>query len=114
MILGANDTQKEYMLRLKAEIESTLAAYNEVCELRRKTLEQDIEQIKVYYGVIESQSEAKLNPLMVKRLSRLLSKKPKKMTDNHNCREKQDELEKRFLKLQEALVGLISKQFKYR
>jgi|WetSurMetagenome_2_1015567.scaffolds.fasta_scaffold155649_2 hypothetical protein len=114
MTQAGNDTQKEFMLKLKAEIESTLAAYSEVSELRRKTLEQDIEQTKVYYGVIESQPEAKLNPLMAKRISRLISKKPKKMTDNHSCRDKQDELEKRFLKLQEALVGLISKQFKYR
>jgi hypothetical protein len=82
--------------------------------LRRKTLEQEIEQIKIDYNVIESHPQARLNPFMAKRLSRLLSKKLKKMTGNHSCSEKQEELESRFLKLQEALVGLISKQFKYR
>lgn len=107
-------TQKEYLFRLSAELDKTLAAYREVIALRQKTIEQDMEQIKVYCDIIEKQPDLKLNPMSARRLNRLLSKDSLSMSGNVTSREKQDELEGHFLKLQEALVSLISRQFKYR
>jgi hypothetical protein len=109
-----NGTQKDYLIRLMAEIEKTVAAYEEATALRQKKIEQEIEQIKVYYDIINNQPDAKLNSRSASRLDRLLSKTQKSISNKKNCREKQDKLERRFLKLQESLVGLISKQFKYR
>jgi len=107
-------TQKDFMLEIQAEIDKTLQDYRDVIELRQKTLEQDIEQIKVYCDIIQQQPQTSLNPILAGKINRLLAKKSREITDKSSCREKQNELEKRFLSLQEALVGLISKQFKYR
>ena len=114
MSADGNKTQIDFMLEIKAEIEKTLDDYDNVLNLRRKTLEQDIEQIKVYYEIIQKQPQTNLNPKLIRRITNVLKKKNNISSGMLNCSKRQELLEKRFLLLQDALVGLISKQFKYR
>ena len=106
-----NDMKKDFLSRLQADIAKTIEANKKIIDLRAKKIEQDLEQVKVYLNVLESQKDIKLNSGATKKLEKVLSWKLKGKAKTY-C-DQQSELEKHFLDLQKNLVGLISKKFKY-
>ena len=105
------DTQKEILRRLKADIDKTLDAHRKIIELQGKKIEQDLEQVRVYLNILETGQDVKLNARVLKKLDKVLAWKLKDR--NLAYCETQDKLESHFRDLQKALVGLISKKFKY-
>jgi hypothetical protein len=104
----------DFLPRLKADLEKTMAAYSRVDQLRAKKIEQDLEQIKVYLNILENQRDTiKLNNKNSRKMSRLLAWKAKAEKKSLPYNKQQDQLEKHLLELQKALVGLISRRFKY-
>ncbi len=114
MTAGELDISRDYLPRFKKDLEKTLAAYRKATALRAQKIDQDMEQIKVYLDLLESRHDKiKLDPAAVKKLQGVLSWEPKNGRKNSTHRKQQDQLERHFLELQKALVGLISKRFKY-
>jgi hypothetical protein len=114
MVSGDKDMSWDFLSRLKADLEKTMAAYQAVDSLRAKKISQDLEQIKVYLNILENQRDSiKLNGKNSRKINRLLAWKAKTKKKNIAYRKQQDQLEDHFLELQKALVGLISKRFKY-
>jgi len=106
------DLKQDYLPRLEKELESAYSSYKAISTLRQKKVDQDFEQAKVYLNILVNQTDIKLNAKNLKRISRLLSS-PEINNKERTYRYKQDKLEKRLLKIQEVLVSLISKRFKY-
>jgi hypothetical protein len=101
---------KDLLNRLRSEIDKTEEAYGKVVSLRAKKIEQDREQIGVYLDILKSElADIKISAKNSKKIDKVLSWKPK----HKSCRKQQDELEKHLLELQNLLVSLISKRFKY-
>jgi len=108
------DISRDYLPRLKADLEKTLTAYRKAAALRARKIEQDTEQIKVYLEILENRRDKiKLSPATSKKLHGVLSWEPKNGRKNATHRKQQDQLEKHFQELQKVLVGLISRRFKY-
>jgi glycerophosphoryl diester phosphodiesterase len=108
------DISRDYLPRLKADIEHTIAAYRKASDLRARKIEQDLEQIKVYFEILEQRRDkVTLSQGASKKLNGVLTWKPKNPRKNPTHRKHQDQLEKHFFEIQKVLVGLISKRFKY-
>jgi hypothetical protein len=108
------DISGDYLPRLKADIEHTLSDYHKATSLRAKKIEQDMEQIKVYLEILENrEGRVKLSPRASRKLQGLLNWRPKTPRRKSTHRKRQDQLEDHFVEIQKALVGLISKRFKY-
>jgi hypothetical protein len=108
------DISRDYLPRLKTDLEKTLSAYRKATELRARKMDQDMEQIKVYLDLLENRGDkVKLSPAALKKLQGVLSWEPKNGRKNAMHRKQQDQLEKHFIELQKVMVSLISKRFKY-
>jgi hypothetical protein len=105
---------RDYLPRLKADLEKTISSYKKATSFRAKKIEQDMEQIKIYLDILENRPDSiKLAPGASKKLRDVLSWQPRDGKRNATHRRQQDQLEKHFLELQKVLVSLISKRFKY-
>jgi hypothetical protein len=105
---------QELIRRLKDDLEKTLEAHRTIINFRSKKMEQDREQLGVYFKILESETESiKLNPNISNKINKTLAWKVKfdNKTKNHN--KQQEAIEKHFLELQKVLVNLLSKRFKY-
>ena len=61
------DISRDYLPRLKVDLEKTLTAYRKATALRARKIEQDLEQIKVYLDILENRPDKiKLKPATLK------------------------------------------------
>lgn len=106
------DATREILKRLKDELAKTLEDYKKIVALRTKKIEQDRQQIGVYFDILENEIEGiKLNSKHSKKIDKVLSWKADPVTKSHS--KQQDQLEDHLIELQKLLVNLISKRFKY-
>jgi len=109
-----NELPRDFLPRLKADINRTLAARKKACALREQKIEQDLEQVKVYLNILESQKgNIRLGSKVSRKLEGLFSWKPKINSKNISPRKQQDQLEEHIIEIQKVLVGLISKRFEH-
>jgi hypothetical protein len=109
---GDDNHTREILQRIKDDLAKTLEAHKKIELLRAKKLEQDCQQIGVYFDVLESEIKAiRLNSKNSKKIEKILSWKSDPVNKNHN--RQQDQLEDHLIELQKLLVNLISKRFKY-
>ena len=105
------DHSEDILPVLRSEIDKTIDAYKNIVALRSQKIEQDIEQINVYFKLLENQKDLKLKKGMQKKIAKVLSWQFTE--DGKTLKHRQESYEQHFLDLQKSLVSLISKKFQY-
>jgi hypothetical protein len=105
---------QELIRRLKDDLEKTLEAHRTIINFRARKMEQDREQLGVYFKILESETEGiKLNSNILNKINKTLAWNAKVDNKIKKHSEQQDAIEKHLLELQKVLVNLLSKRFKY-
>ncbi len=105
---------RELLLLIKADLQKTLDIYRKATVDRAKKIEQDLEQINVYFEILESGEKSRtLNARIIKKINRLISWTDKAKTKSTTLKKQQDRFEDHFREIQKTLVILLSNKFKY-
>ena len=108
------DKINELLLLLKADLHKTLDTYKKTTADRARKIEQDLEQIRVYFEILEiSDRNIDLNARYVRKINRLLSWTKKVSAKNITLKKQQDRFEDHFLEIQKILVDLLSNKFSH-